>query len=132
MKDIISTHPDPAKTLFPPDRLGARPRHNILFTLEPLCILAALTVPSPTAAGPVCPEEDIISWLEKIITIADQIEAGPMDVVESSGERREVKISFFKRIMTRWRGEQVEEVEVDGSLWPGGWQKWSRVAWAMI
>ena len=132
MKEIISTHPDPANTLFPPHRLGTRPRHNTLFTLEPLCILASLTVPNLTDACPACPEEEIISWLEEIVAFADQIQAGPMDVVESSDERRQVKIGFFKRILTRWRGGELEEAEVDGSLWPGGWWEWSRVAWAMM
>lgn len=140
MNEIITGHPIPA-TLFPADRLGSRPRHNTMFALEPLFILASLTMPDDPTIQPndgiispasVSPSDETLSWLDETVKFVSCIAAGSSEILAESDERQEAKIANFRRILKHWRGEAVEDTKMDGSAWAGGWREWSKLAWAMI
>jgi hypothetical protein len=146
VNELMAEHPRPGETLFVQALSRARPRHNTLFALEPLFILASLTIPerpiqssdelqadkTTDGLAQLAPSEDVLFWLEKVVCIAVRTKPSAIEINIDSDERQEIKLWFFLRQIRRWRGKSVEDVEVDGSPWEGGWRDWSKLAWIMI
>jgi hypothetical protein len=127
MRMILTAHPEP-ETYFSPDRLRIRPRHNTLFALEPLFILASLCIKS----GETAPGKEIMQWLERMVRFASGMSPGVVEMEVDFDERQAIKLGFFVRNLQRWRGAEIAHVGIDDAPWPGGWKNWSKMAWLMI
>lgn len=103
-----------------------RPAHYALFTLEPLFLLAALTTSDNTA-----PPGWIITWLQGLVDYARGIPIGEIESVREKGERVNVKLRWFEKMLDRWGGKEYDQ-ELDGSLWELGWKDFAILLWGLV
>lgn len=99
-----------------------------MYTLEPLFLLASLTMDDQGADKP---EEWVRQWLSQLVDYAHTIPLGAIEVLRESRERTAVKLRCFRKILTRWIGGTYEE-ELDGSLWEKGWSEMSQLLWTFL
>lgn len=117
---------DPA-TLLAPELERTRPRHYVLFSIEPLFLLARCTFGN----GNDIPAQTFTA-LGGLLNFAKTVPPGPIEVESDNDPRHGARIAWFERMLTRWSGGTPSESDPDGSAWEGGWNQPARLAWAMI
>jgi len=110
-----------------PELERTRPRHYVLFVVEPLFLLTRI------AAGNTGVLPELTNALGAILEFARTVPAGAIEAESDNDLRHGIRLSWFERMLAHWApaGGQTGD-EPDGSGWEGGWNQPSRLAWAMI
>ncbi|WVQ76051.1 hypothetical protein IAR50_005687 [Cryptococcus sp. DSM 104548] len=122
-------HPT-AETLFVRELKRTRPRHYALFALQPLFILARLTLSSsPPTYSP-----SLLQYLAELLHVVPRIEPGKIErPLQTEGGRFEAVLAWYKKMLQSMTGENREWSDVpDGSGWEGGWQERAKVMWGFV
>jgi hypothetical protein len=109
-----------------PELERTRPRHYVLFVIEPLFLLARVS------AGDSGVSPDVVSALSGMVEFARSVPAGAIEAETDNDTRHGIRLAWYSRILARWAGQEVPAVDPDGSAWEGGWNQASRLAWAMV
>ncbi|KAK4684164.1 hypothetical protein P7C73_g6037, partial [Tremellales sp. Uapishka_1] len=120
---LMHLHPTPL-SFFERELQRTRPRHYVLFTLEPLFILL-----SPLSAS--LPPH-ITVYVEQLLQFARSVKRGEIERDLEEDVRYFAKLAWFERMWSRWRGEKVVEAEPEGKGWQGGWNQSARLDWGFI
>lgn len=109
-----------------PELERTRPRHYVLFVVEPLFLLTRV------AAGTTGVLPESVNALGAMVEFARSVPVGQIEAESDNDARHAIRLSWFERILSRWGPGTVSDSEPDGSAWEGGWNQPSRLAWAMI
>lgn len=118
----------PPKKFFEHELQRTRPRHYTLFALEPLFILAELTLPSSRRL-----DGHIAEYLRGLLEFAKQIAPGEIERPLEEQGRYEGRWQWYERMLAGWtgQGERGGE-EPDGRAWDGGFTQRMRMIWGFI
>jgi hypothetical protein len=116
----------PPPALMAKELSRSRPRHYVLFTLEPLFLLTRIAA----GTGPLKPV--YAGNLGISLDFARDVPPGVIEYESDSDPRYGAQLAWFERILARWTASAVPDGGPDGSHWDGGWNQAARLAWAMI
>ncbi|OXC70416.1 hypothetical protein AYX13_00891 [Cryptococcus neoformans] len=118
----------PPKKFFEHELQRTRPRHYTLFALEPLFILAELTLPSSRRL-----DKYIAQYLRDLLEFAKQVAPGEIERPLEEQGRYEGRWQWYERMLTGWTGQgQRGGEEPNGRAWEGGFTQRMRMIWGFI
>ncbi|WWD04150.1 hypothetical protein V865_002216 [Kwoniella europaea PYCC6329] len=108
-------------------------RHRCLFTLEPLVLLASLTVPLHHEQGM---SDDIKTYLRECVEYVKSVEQGPIESPLEDDIRYMARVAWLERILDGWIGRDEKDgggqVEPSGEGWEDGWSERMRIMWGFL
>ncbi|WVQ66487.1 uncharacterized protein L199_004668 [Kwoniella botswanensis] len=128
----FAKHPIP-QDVFAESLRHDNPRHKCLFTLEPLFMLASLTVPLHHEQGI---SDDIKTYLRECVEYVKSVEQGPIESPLEDDIRYMARVAWFERILYGWNGQGERDAEgkeePSGEGWENGWSARMRIMWGFI
>ncbi|WVN89459.1 uncharacterized protein L203_104682 [Cryptococcus depauperatus CBS 7841] len=113
---------------FERDLKRTRPRHYTLFALEPLFIIAELTLDSSRQL-----DRKIGQCMRDLLEFAKNVQPGEMEKPLEEEGRYEGQWQWYERMMAAWTGEgQRGGEEVNGKAWEAGFTQRMRMLWGFI
>ncbi|WWC93015.1 uncharacterized protein L201_007979 [Kwoniella dendrophila CBS 6074] len=113
-------------------------RHRCLFTLEPIFLLASLTVSRNQESNQI-PNDEIKDYLHNLIDfLKTKVEKGPIEDPLENDIRFKAKLEWFENILKNWNNSltdldiQVKRQGPNGEGWQNGWNKRMRILWGFI
>lgn len=125
LRTTLKTRSTP-QDLFQREVNRTRPAHYVLFTIEPLFLLAGLSVSSGHA-----PEDRISEWFRALIEYVRGIPLGEIEGKREGGGRVDVKLRWFEKMLARWEDKEYIQ-DLDGSLWELGWRDFDTLSWGLL
>ena len=120
---LIANHPSPTSFLAK-ELARTRPRHYVLFTFEPLLIVARVAYVST-------PPSHVLAYLDRLMVFAKTVSPGAMEVEIDNDARYLAKLAWFETMLDRLAGREVHR-ELDGTPWEGGWNMAGRISWSLL